>query len=179
MMRNSFNIKLIWVKNKSGIKEIEMADECAKEAALVQTQIFPSYNYAKQQISVIRKHMKIKMMPSWNKEYNYYKNDWIKKFIPTKDERAKLNLNWFEIPELVWFVTGQRPYRTHLKRMGITTTNENCPCGAKRQDLKHLLLNCIIKKKILEVRELHTRREVICIREKSKLRNDFDFALLR
>ena len=51
-----------------------MADECAKEEALVQTETPQSYNYAKQLILVIRKHIKIKMMRNWIKEYNNYKN---------------------------------------------------------------------------------------------------------
>ena len=80
-----------------------MADDCTKEAALVEIENSQSYNYAKQLISVISKHMKIKIICNWNEGYNNYKNDWLKKFIPTIDERAKLNLNFFEIPELVCY----------------------------------------------------------------------------
>jgi len=55
--RNKFNIRLIGVKGHSGIKENEMVDEFAKEAAVAQTETPSSYNYAKQLISAIRKYI--------------------------------------------------------------------------------------------------------------------------
>ena len=164
MMRSGYYIQLVWVKGHNDVEGNVMADHYAKEAALVQCDNHESYNYIKQSISILRMLSKSMIIENWKKEYNSYSNAWLKKFIPTIEDRFKLSSACFEVPEVVWFVSGHGPFRTYLKRMGIAFT-DLCLCGEKKQDPEHLLLDCPVTENILEVRKLRASREAIHIGE--------------
>ena len=164
MMRNGFYVQLIWVKGHNGIVGNALADECAKEAALQQHENHESYNYAKQSTSVSSRLSKERILENWKNEYNNYNNTWLKKFIPTIEERFKLSSACFATPEVVWFISGHGPFCTYLKRVGIVST-EFCTCREKKQDPEHLLLDCSLTESILEVRKLRASREALCIGE--------------
>ena len=164
MMRNGFYVQLIWVKGHSGVVGNALTDQCAKAAALHQHENHESYNYAKQSTSISRRLSKEKILENWKKEYNNYNNAWLKKFIPTIEDRFKLSSVCFATPEVVWFVSGHGPFCTYLKKVGIVPT-EFCTCGEKKQDPEHLLLDCSLTESILEVRKLRASREAFSIGE--------------
>ena len=115
-------------------------------------------------ISSVRRLIHIKLLESWDKKYNLYKNVWLKRFIPSIYTRLKLDSKCFVTPELLWFVSGHGPYQAYLGRMGIAK-DETCSCDAVRQDPQHLMLDWPITATVLKVRKIRSTREAFCIGE--------------
>ena len=149
LCNKNVTLEILWVAGHAGIQGNDLADQCAKEAAL-QAEELDFEDSQPLSFSEIKKEIKSDIINSWQRQWDRNeKSQLLHQIKPTVSDDSIISLSNSSVDKRInRLMTGHSNLSEHRWKMKIQDmTSPVCKCGKDNGSVEHYLLDCSLHEK--------------------------------